>query len=265
MVRVLTLLTLLTAPTSATRSATASTRTGVLIHGYHCNAGEWEKVVYGDPTAGLLGRVPMALLVAAQCGVPMEDIQLIFGTGASIDDKGLFESEAELALAIERCPRLARDFPAHFQDVDLAALERLLENAIADTTSTTTFSELREAAKRFKATGHCQRIYLVTSPTHLPRVMRDAPGAFMEERLWPLPAGGLLLGVPSATSWSGCKASDVAVIEPPHLPAGARAHEPAWPTGDLALHRLVDKALRVLPARRGQVAKGLRLLLSEGE
>ena len=43
----------------------AAARTGVLVHGYHCSADSWETVVYGDTAAGLLGRVPTALLAVA--------------------------------------------------------------------------------------------------------------------------------------------------------------------------------------------------------
>ena len=43
----------------------------------------------------------------------------------------------------------------------------------------------------------------VSSPTHLPRCLRDAPAAFAAEGLWPLPRGGTLLGAPSDTSYEG--------------------------------------------------------------
>lgn len=244
---------------TAAAGSAAAVRTGVLVHGCHCGAAEWERVVYGDPAAGLLGRIPTALLAAAQC----DATTLIFGTGASTHENGLAEAEATLALARERCPLLSRDFPDHFAHVDLERLGRLLERAIADTRSSSTTTELREAAARFRRLG-CTRLLLVSSPTHLPRVLRDAPSALQAEGLWPLPPGGLLMGVPSDTAYAGAGdvAADVAVVEPPHLPR-PKDDAAEWPLGERALHRLVARALRLPPAKRAVFARDVDRLLRQ--
>ena len=130
---------------------------------------------------------------------------------------------------------------------------------MADTESTDTMSELRAAARLFKA-QRISRIVLVSSPTHLPRCLRDAPAALAAEGMWPLPHGGVLLAVPSETSYAGCTAADTCIVEPPHRGDRDRRLE-----GSLALHRLAARALQVPPGRREQFAAELdRLLSSHG-
>lgn len=170
-------------------------KTGVLCHGYHCQADEWERVVWGDPASGRLGRVPAALRIAQQ----EQACAIVFGTGASKDPQtGELESVRTLAIARERCANsgLRRDFPSSFDSQSAALSAAHLDGALADTKSLNTRSELREAAKIFKGMG-VTRVVLVTSPTHLPRCLRDAEAIFASERFL---RHGVLLGVPSDTS-----------------------------------------------------------------
>ena len=82
---------------------TTARRTGVLVHGCHCGAEGWERIVWGDPRSGALGRIPSALRLALRepcCAA------ILFGTGASNHpETGLLEGQATLALARARCCR----------------------------------------------------------------------------------------------------------------------------------------------------------------
>ena len=49
---------------SALASVTAPPSTGIVVHGFHCNAPRWEEVVWGDEAAQRLGRLPHAALLA---------------------------------------------------------------------------------------------------------------------------------------------------------------------------------------------------------
>ena len=102
-------------------------------------------------------------------------------------------------------------------------------------------------------------VVLVSSPTHLPRCLRDAQAAFAAERWLARPP--TVLGGASDTSYSGARAADVAIVEPPHRPD--RCADGGDPR--LALHRLVARALRVPAERRADFGRALHeLLLSSG-
>lgn len=170
-------------------------KTGVLCHGCHLQADEWERVVWGDPASGSLGRVPATLRIAQQ----EQACAIVFGTGASKDPQtGELESVRTLALARERCANggLRRDFPSSFDSRSAALSAAQLDSVRTDTKSLDTRSELREAAKIFKELG-VTRVVLVSSPTHLPRCLRDAEAIFASERFL---RHGVLLGAPSGTS-----------------------------------------------------------------
>lgn len=77
----------------------------MLIHGAHCGAEGWERLLWGDPSRSLLGRIPTALLLACEGGCEA----MLFGSGASRQQgSGLLEGEAALALARARCGRRVR-------------------------------------------------------------------------------------------------------------------------------------------------------------
>ncbi|CAN0523330.1 unnamed protein product, partial [Laminaria digitata] len=66
---------------------------------------------------------------------------------------------------------------------------------------------------------NCDRIILVSSPTHLPRCLRDACSLGQEEeeeeerrRRW----RPVILASPSGTSYADYGPDDVAIVEPPH-------------------------------------------------
>ena len=76
--------------------------------------------------------------------------------------------------------------------------------------ATNTAGEL-EAAKKHLESVHpgVKELYLITSPTHISRVLRDACSLDLQRRY-------VVYGVPSQTSFGGTSPADVAVLEPPH-------------------------------------------------
>ena len=93
---------------AVTATTATARRTGIVVHGCHCGAEGWERIVWGDPHAGALGRVPMALRLALR-ETDSCVVAILFGTGASEHpETGLLEGQATLALAKARCCRWSR-------------------------------------------------------------------------------------------------------------------------------------------------------------
>lgn len=69
-------------------------KTGILIHGRHLQAIEWEQMIWGDVENAKLGTLPTAILAALNEGV--DNIALItLGTGASHDETGAPEAQVK--------------------------------------------------------------------------------------------------------------------------------------------------------------------------
>lgn len=164
---------------------------GILVHGCHLMADDWESIVWGCPPEQL-GRLPHAALLAWEERSSLRC--LCFGTGASERaDDGELEAQYTLRFLFENLARLA-EFSAFVEaEVDLSKLEVLLRRVCAvDTVSHNTVEEVRQGLMKFSEAG-CKRAVLVSSPTHLPRclacactVMELQPELF-EGSLWASP------------------------------------------------------------------------------
>lgn len=130
--------------------------TGILLHGYHLEARNWEYVVWGEEP-NQLGLIPKTILTILDEGI--ERVQKLFiGTGASEYD-GVKESECILRCMLENLGKLQR-FTAikrheRFQSTrDMVLLERRLKDvAEPETTSQNTREEVACALQRFVAVG----------------------------------------------------------------------------------------------------------------
>lgn len=191
-------------------------KTGILIHGYNLHAGQWEDVAWGVPPERI-GRVPMGVLVALR---EQADV-MVFGSGASEKD-GMLESEATARLLWERFDELAEfsvfvDWKTELTGPSAAGLRQRIESILyLDRESKNTRDEIGHAGRVFIDRG-VERVILVSSPTHLPRCLRDACVIYGEE--WG--GSGLLrdlYAAPSVTGYPGYTADDVAIFEPPHRP-----------------------------------------------
>ncbi len=192
-------------------------RTGILVHGYNLHADRWASVAWGEPR-DRVGRVPMGVFVAL---CEQADV-MVFGSGASRKD-GLMESEATARLMRERFDELAgfSIFANHLPEVKdpdaTCRYRKKIESILRlDTASQNTREEIAHAGRVFVDSG-VERIILVSSPTHLPRCLRDACTIFEADGALSRLRHGLL-AAPSVTGYAGYTAADVAIFEPPHRP-----------------------------------------------
>lgn len=140
------------------------------------NFADWEKVCWGDPGKGLMGRIPTALLIALA-----QDASLIlWSTGATKLDDGTFESEHAFKVALERYERLTVDFPLHFESVlprNRSRFEAWLRRTAAfDTASNSTATSMEVAIPVIDRVfgDRPGLIYTITSANHSSRTLRDA-------------------------------------------------------------------------------------------
>ncbi|HLC44283.1 MAG: hypothetical protein A2722_03450 [Candidatus Doudnabacteria bacterium RIFCSPHIGHO2_01_FULL_50_11] len=196
-------------------------KTAILIHGCHVDAEGWERIIWGDPEKGLLGRIPTGIALALS-----EEADLIFwGTGAS-ERNGKKESQIifqyalrhleELPALFERAGRVTyRKYPTPFE------LEKLLPKiSYIDLVTQNTAQEVEAAAAECRARG-ITRLILVSSPTHIGRCRQDADKLRAEGKLRDL----WVFDFSSDTCFEGTTPGDVVIIEPPH-----RGDMPKWQT-----------------------------------
>lgn len=192
-------------------------KTGILVHGCNLHTFQWKTIVWGKPPHEL-GRVPKGVLLA----LTEHADAMVFGTGASEKD-GLLEADATAKLLWERFDDLQHfePFRQHIPEIVDPAFRAdcrayIAEKLVIENTAQNTVDEVIRAGHIFRD-RQIDRIVLVSSPTHLPRCLRDACIAFDHD-----PALALfryaLFASPSITSYMGKSAEDVTIFEPPHRP-----------------------------------------------
>ncbi|CAM9177584.1 unnamed protein product, partial [Ectocarpus fasciculatus] len=181
------------ASTIGTASSPASTagsaggvRTGVLIHGCHLGAKRWRSIMWGDEQQQRLGRLPHGARLAWEESACV----VVLGTGAS-ERNGVLEGRYALEYLKENWEKLG-DFREAFSGVDLEQMRTAMQPLlVAEVRSQNTRQELLEAGRIFRE-KNCERIILVSSPTHLPRCLRDACSLWLENNGHHAPAGDAL-------------------------------------------------------------------------
>jgi hypothetical protein len=211
-------------------------RTAIVVLGYDPASGvNWERVVYGDPNAGLLGRVPQGVLLAERFSAEL----LVLGSGEISGARS--GTEDPVAMLARRLPGL-RAFGGTLARTD-DLLARVLPNCVSERDAPNTREEIRRALALCAARG-INLLVLVSSATHAPRCLRDAcalleaDSTLRGERGRPL----RVLACASDTSFTeaaGEGAGAVAIVEPPHRvdPGEDQAVPP--------LHQLVSRAVQL--------------------
>ncbi len=234
---------------SAMQAASNEHELGILVHGCHLEADEWESIVWGLPPHQL-GRLPHAVLLAWQDRHTIT--QIVCGTGASQAPDGRLEGQFTVDFLFSNLGRL-HEFSV-FEAVPLVELEQLLRRTvIAECESKNTVEEVRAALHHFEAAG-VGRAVLVSSPTHLPRCLACACRVEEDE---PSLFGGSVWASPSDTSYRSYGASDVVVVEPPHR--GDRDRE----LDALPFHEMVRRFYSIPPARKVDFLERFDALLLE--
>ena len=148
---------------------------GVLIHGYNVFEENWLSVVWKNQTemGAKMGRLPKGVLTALQLNAEL----IVFGTGASEKD-GKIEATWMRDYLLDHFSEL-REFP-DFKKIDLGKARKEIEEiSKLETQSTNTLEELYYAGKIFKESG-VELIFLVSSPDHISRCIRDSYSVFSE-------------------------------------------------------------------------------------
>jgi hypothetical protein len=177
---------------------------GVLIPGYHLKADQWENVVFGDIENKRLGRVSTAIEEA----IKRKAAFIFWGAGGSETENGLKESEYTYQQATG--PKLK--LLAWHVKKDSDELYRYLQRvSFLETSAKDTAGEIRSAVKECELRG-IKELILVSSPTHLPRCMKEA--CLLKEQSPDISV--TFYGRASDTCFANTHAADVTIIEPPH-------------------------------------------------
>lgn len=225
---------------------------GVLVHGRHLGAVDWERLEMGEAPHrfGVLPILAKLVLDHDIDGVGT----IVFGTGASERD-GTLEGEYTKGYLLDHVdelgdfPRIARH-PAYQTAADRLRLALHFEQRIIpETTSQNTSQEIAAAAGIFAKVG-INDIIAITNGAHAARCVTEAvkarrAGAISSKQAWSV--------MPDEMDFGGALP---VVLEPPHrgddhaldFPEGLQAHEVA-----AGLFRVQDPAekLRILTAFRG--------------
>jgi len=188
---------------------------GILVHGRHVEAVDWEKLMWGCPPEryGSLTRLVLEILMQN----PKNIKQIVFGSGASERD-GVKEAECMKRYLIENMSRID-EFPEiakHLAIMD--QVSALIKNIHCDVVSQNTAEEIENAATKF-AEASCTRIFEITCASHASRC--TALMNFMVEK-GTIPSDQFWYTVSDRMTYAGSTMNDVVVFEPPHIPRDRR-------------------------------------------
>lgn len=226
----------------------ATARIAVVVLGYDPAGGaNWDRVVYGDPSAGLLGRVPQGVLLAARFSAEL----LVLGSG---EVGGAYAADDPVAMLARKLPEMSAFGGTLARTDDLLA--KVLPICVSVRGAPNTHEEIRRALALCAARG-MNTLVLVSSSTHAPRCLRDACALLEVE---PSLRGGrgqhvCVLACASDTAFTeadGEGAAAVAIVEPPHRVEARGEHEVPQ------LHQLVARAVR-LDSAGGRLALRVQL------
>ncbi|MFQ5540960.1 MAG: YdcF family protein [Candidatus Paceibacteria bacterium] len=174
----------------------------VIIHGLHLETPEWERLVWGSNDLKEVGRIVRGIEVAIKENVDF----IVWGTGASEDaETRQKESEVTLELARNRITQLAQHVGVSEELIN----DFLTKRSFVQCETQNTKQEVQEALALFREKG-VKNIYLVSSPTHVPRCLLTAIQCSEQKD------GFVLYGVAAETATNEWHPKDVSVVEPAH-------------------------------------------------
>lgn len=179
--------------------------TAILIHGFHLQAKGWHQVVWGDPSNGVLGRVPKGILEARKWNAST----IVFSTGAS-EKGGVKEREYTYGYAMDRIGELSN----LLQVGPEAIADWVARRAVLELTSQDTKTEVLVSARIAKDRGDTG-IMLVSCRSHITRCLKEAISVLEKEPALAHFLGNLYAAA-ADTAYHGTTVDDVIVLEPPH-------------------------------------------------
>ena len=186
-------------------------KTGILVHGCNLGAENWRCIAWGDPPDAF-GRIPLGVLLAYEYDASV----IVFGTGASKKQYRFGENAGGELLEAEYAREMLKDnfeelkkFTIFSKDCTIfknkdtreAFITRFLNNLVLDVTSKTTKQEIKEAGNVF-IKNSVDRVFLVSSPTHIVRCLRDAMSIYRSNNKYASFSGNIT-AVPSITCYEG--------------------------------------------------------------
>ncbi len=195
-------------------------KTAILIHGCHLQAKNWENIIWGAPSVGVMGRVSKGLAIAIR-----ERPSLIcWGTGAS-EKKGMTEGRYTFRYAVDHAQELAY-FKRCSKEIIDQALRRI---SFVDVKSQNTKEEV-SLCMNLCLEQDIKRLILVSSPDHIGRCHQYA----MDLRSSRADFKNLCISSEgSDTRFANSEPGGVLIVEPPHR--GDRAEIPLHKTLKLAM------------------------------
>ncbi len=197
-------------------------KVGILVHGPHLQAKEWENLAWGTPPL-MMGRIPKAI----QMFFKLDAKVIFFGTGASERD-GVKEGQYMFDTLFQKKKQLG-EFDALKQFQALGGLDvsftpngavlyaKTQAEVVIDVRSQNTKEELLAAGDAFLARGVTDAV-LVSSANHMARCLEVAQQVYNDpqyEGKYKTLAQGLMV-TPADTCYAGATYGSNVIFEAPH-------------------------------------------------
>lgn len=189
---------------------------GILVHCRHLATENWQELVFGTPSADILGDQATLARVLLTLGADDHVACVVFGRGPSFKD-GLNEAEYAKKYLHDNFDRL-QQFPtlqplfANLDTSGVDTLKRTMESAIITDEILNTVAEIAAGAEIFNKHG-VQKVIQICAATHASRCIKEQLVARQRGLIDP---NQLWMTVATGASYQDASPSDVFVVEPLH-------------------------------------------------
>ncbi len=180
-------------------------KTAVLIHGLHLEAGNWNKIVWGDPLNGDWGTIPRGIEAAWESQANF----IFWGTGASKKD-GLKESEYTYKYALEHIDDLAKICECPPEELKTFLNDR----SYIDTETQNTRQEVPTFLDKC-LDKDIFNVKLIAVASHAPRSIRTVLSCITSNDKYAVFRHTISI-LPSSTLFDDTTMEDVVIFEKPH-------------------------------------------------
>jgi hypothetical protein len=191
-------------------------RIGILMHVYHLESRDWERLVWGDPSEDKLGTATQFVKTLLDIPVDQEVVSVIFN-GPSTKD-GLTEGAFTKQYLLDRISTL-REFRSLRPRLDrLTAQEHTilldrLQGIIVGPVIKNTFEEVEHGATLLNQGRVADNVLQIAAASHAPRCLQYQ---IIARRNGVIPKSQPWYILPSETCFSGTEMEDVVILEPPN-------------------------------------------------
>lgn len=190
-------------------------KTGILLHVYTLGSKDWDRLVWGDPTADRLGTATKLVELLLHEPIINEIMPILFDgpTFRNGQSEGVYTKTFLLSKLgeLRQFPRLKARLDVQTAEESHIFQRRLEAIKVVDRIDNT-FDEIVQATKTFAQFG-ADKVIHIAAPSHAPRCIQLQSVA-RERGL--IPDGQLWLTAASDIPFAGSLAQDTVVIEMPH-------------------------------------------------